>query len=46
MRQKVPGTSPLQRYPSKYRVIFSIRDQTVRVLNIRHGARRLLHEDR
>jgi len=35
------------RYPSKYRVIFTIDEATteVRILNIRHGARRYLHED-
>ena len=35
-----------QAYPSKYRIIYTIepRDNTVRILNIRHGARRYLHE--
>jgi toxin ParE1/3/4 len=34
-----------QQYPSKYRVIFTIHKNTVRILNIRHGARRYLHEE-
>jgi len=35
------------RYPSKYRVIFTIDEDSteVRILNIRHGARRYIHED-
>lgn len=33
------------RYPSKYRVIFTIHKNTVRILNIRHGSRRYLHEE-
>lgn len=34
-----------QDYPSKYRVIFTIEGEQVRILNIRHGARRFLHEE-
>lgn len=34
-----------QEYPSKYRIIFTVKKNTVRVLNIRHGARRFLHEE-
>ena len=32
-------------YPSKYRILFTIEAQQVRILNIRHGARRWMHED-
>jgi plasmid stabilization system protein ParE len=32
-------------YPSQYRIIFSIADDTVRILSIRHGARRYLYEE-
>ncbi len=34
-----------QQYPSQYRVIFTIHKDTVRILNIRHSARRYLHEE-
>jgi plasmid stabilization system protein ParE len=34
-----------QSYPSKYRVLFSVNQNVVQLLNIRHGARRYLHED-
>lgn len=34
-----------QAYPSKYRVIFTVTKSSVRILNIRHGSRRYLHED-
>ncbi len=34
-----------QRYPSKYRVIFTLSELTVRVLHIRHGAKRYLYEE-
>jgi plasmid stabilization system protein ParE len=33
-----------QPYPSQYRVIFTIHKSTVRILNVRHSARRYLHE--
>lgn len=33
------------RYPSKYRVIFTVHKDTVRILHIRHGSRRYLHEE-
>jgi plasmid stabilization system protein ParE len=33
-----------QAYPSKYRIIFTVATSSVRILNIRHGARRYLHE--
>lgn len=33
------------RYPSAYRIIFTIVGNTVRVLQVRHGARRFLFED-
>jgi len=33
-----------QEYASKYRIIFTVRKNTVQILNIRHGARRFLHE--
>ncbi len=33
-----------QDYPSKYRIIFTITKSSVHLLNIRHGARRYLHE--
>lgn len=32
-------------YPSQYRIIYTIAENTVRILNIRHGARRYLHEE-
>ena len=35
-----------QGYPSKYRILFTINEQQVQILNIRHGARRWMHEDR
>jgi len=35
-----------RRYPSKYRVVFTVCKNTVRILNIRHGARRFLHEEK
>jgi len=31
-------------YSSKYRILFTIEAQQVRILNIRHGARRWMHE--
>jgi plasmid stabilization system protein ParE len=34
-----------QQYPSKYRIIYTVSSDTVRILNIRHGARRFLHEE-
>ncbi len=34
-----------QAYPSKYRIIFHVCDRSVHILNIRHGARRYLHEE-
>ena len=34
-----------QNYPSKYRIIFTVTERSVHILNIRHGARRFLHED-
>ena len=34
-----------QNYPSKYRIIFTISKRQVQILNIRHSARRYLHED-
>ena len=34
-----------QDYPSKYRIIFTVTKSSVRILNIRHGARRYLHEE-
>ena len=34
-----------QNYPSKYRIIFTVTESNVRILNIRHGARRYLHEE-
>lgn len=34
-----------QKYPSKYRIIFYLSKNSVRILNIRHGARRFLHEE-
>lgn len=34
-----------QKYPSKYRIIFTITSSSVQILNIRHGARRFLHEE-
>lgn len=34
-----------QAYPSKYRIIFHVHDRSVLILNIRHGARRYLHEE-
>ena len=34
-----------QGYPSKYRIIFHVSKNTVQILNIRHGARRFLHEE-
>ena len=33
-----------QGYPSKYRILFTIKGQQVQILNIRHGARRWMHE--
>lgn len=32
-------------YPSKYRILFTIKGQHVQILNIRHGARQWLHEE-
>ncbi|MFT5105835.1 MAG: plasmid stabilization system protein ParE [Verrucomicrobiales bacterium] len=34
-----------QQYPSKYRILFTINGESVRILNVRHGARRFLHEE-
>lgn len=34
-----------QKYPSQYRIIFTIHKNTVRILNIRHSARRYLCEE-
>ena len=34
-----------QGYPSKYRIIYTVRSGTVQILNIRHGAERFLHEE-
>jgi plasmid stabilization system protein ParE len=34
-----------QSYPSKYRVIFTVDQTTVRILHIRHGSRRYLYEE-
>ena len=34
-----------QQYPSKYRVIYTMQKNKVQILNIRHGARRFLHEE-
>ncbi len=34
-----------RQYPSKYRILFTINDESVRILNVRHGARRFLHEE-
>lgn len=34
-----------QNYPSKYRIIFTVVESKVQILNIRHGARRFLHEE-
>lgn len=34
-----------QEYPSKYRIIYTIHENEVRILNIRHGARRFLHQE-
>jgi len=34
-----------QNYPSKYRILFHVSGSTVQILNIRHGARRFLHEE-
>lgn len=34
-----------QNYPSTYRIIFTVTENSVRILNIRHSARRYLHEE-
>ena len=34
-----------KRYTSQYRVIFTVEEQTVRILNIRHSSKRYLYED-
>lgn len=34
-----------QDYPSQYRILFHISNQIVHILQVRHGARRYLHED-
>jgi plasmid stabilization system protein ParE len=34
-----------QNFPSKYRIIFHVSKSSVHILNIRHGARRFLHEE-
>ncbi|YCM46955.1 type II toxin-antitoxin system RelE/ParE family toxin (plasmid) [Verrucomicrobiaceae bacterium 227] len=44
------GTAELRQllfkaYPSKYRILYTVKDDTVQILSIRHGARRFLHED-
>ena len=31
-------------YPSTYRVLFTVKGNTLQILNIRHGKRRFLHE--
>lgn len=43
------GSEPIRQllftgYPSKYRILFTVAKNEVRILNIRHGARRYLHE--
>ncbi len=47
---KLWGNEPIRQllfmgYPSKYRILFTINEQQVQILNIRHGARRWMHED-
>jgi plasmid stabilization system protein ParE len=37
--------SLFQDYPSKCRIIFAVNHNRVQILNIRHGARRYLHEE-
>jgi plasmid stabilization system protein ParE len=44
------GSDPIRQllftgYPSKYRILFTVAGDEVRILNIRHGARRFLHQD-
>lgn len=44
------GTEPIRQllftgYPSKYRILFTVDGDEVRILNIRHGARRYLHQE-
>lgn len=34
-----------QNYPSKYRIISTVSSSRVLILNIRHGARRYLHDE-
>ena len=34
-----------QAYPSKYRIIYTLKDDTVQILSIRHGATRFLYEE-
>jgi len=34
-----------QQYASKYRIIYTVQKNNVQLLNIRHGARRFLHEE-
>ena len=34
-----------RKYPSQYRIIFTISEHTVRILNVRHSARHYLHEE-
>ena len=33
------------KYPSPYRVLFTVEGDTIQILNIRHGKRRFLYED-
>ena len=32
-------------HPTKYRILFTISGEEVRILNVRHGSRRFLHEE-
>jgi len=43
------GNEPIRQllfmgYPSKYRILFTIHQHQVQILNIRHGSRRRMHE--
>ena len=43
------GNEPIRQllfkgYPSKYRILFTVKGQQVQILNIRHGARQWMHE--
>ena len=33
------------KYPSPYRVLFTVKGDTIQILNIRHGKRRFLYEE-